>query len=728
MAKCKLCKKNIPDSSEYCKDCLDKRKSKSNESYLDSLLDSVKSKAPNTESIYKNNRKVEEYESEVAENRTIEQNLKDDISEYDSIDLKDFDEFNFEDDLADFDDEIIIEDEDLFGEALTEVFSNQDQGQNKVVDDMNEKSKVTAAEISLDNDILEEAAAADDSGLPGDISISELSAEPDEISPLNKKKQADEIILPNESDLIDFTDQSNEDERLTISGGIPINASDDILPEEDDRNRLEIQNNEMDNNEIDNDEIDNNEIDNDRNDKLEADINYEPDIPENAIAPSEMFEDEDYDTDLNDLLDKLDIMQEDDQNIHEEIEISNQANSMKNIEENSQSEENSNNGEIGIKEDNEEDNILSLLNQISSDDPVVDDVKAINDLMNGGMVNGNDKDMPSNVGEVFADALKAVSSLNDPNLNEEELLSKIPGAKEKKKKKRKKSKSTSANENGEENGNKKQRKSLWQLLFGNVKDKKAAKKTSGSSDINEDDNTADLQKKDTDKKSKKAKKGSKPAGEDLKETEKQSKKNAKKKASAEKKSKKKEKINSREIIQVIDEIDEDETRINRLGASIVFIFFGLLATLLIVGTNTVSYTLSIQHATSYFDKKKYTQAYYEVYGMEIKDEDIEIYEKIKTVMFVNKQLNSYNNYTALNEYPQALDSLLKGLKRYDKYIELATMLGIRTDMDYVREQILAELKKEFKLSEKEALKMTHIDNMKDYSMKVYDVVAENKKK
>ena len=95
-----------------------------------------------------------------------------------------------------------------------------------------------------------------------------------------------------------------------------------------------------------------------------------------------------------------------------------------------------------------------------------------------------------------------------------------------------------------------------------------------------------------------------------------------------------------------------------------------------------------------------------------------------TVMFVNKQLNSYNNYYALKKYPEALDSLLKGLSRYDKYIELATMLGIESDLDYVRAQILAELNNVFDLTEKEAAQILQYESMEDYSLSVYDVVLE----
>ena len=50
--------------------------------------------------------------------------------------------------------------------------------------------------------------------------------------------------------------------------------------------------------------------------------------------------------------------------------------------------------------------------------------------------------------------------------------------------------------------------------------------------------------------------------------------------------------------------------------------------------------------------------------MTIKEDDEEMYSKILTVMFVNKELNSYNNYYGIHQYDKALDSLLKGLKIY----------------------------------------------------------------
>ncbi len=171
----------------------------------------------------------------------------------------------------------------------------------------------------------------------------------------------------------------------------------------------------------------------------------------------------------------------------------------------------------------------------------------------------------------------------------------------------------------------------------------------------------------------------------------------------------------------------DEGRINRVGASFVFLFFAALAALVVFGSNQFTYANSIKNAGNYFDRQKYNKAYHEVSGLEIKMKDEEIYNKIMTVMFVNKELNSYNNYFGIQHYEEALDSLLKGLKRYDKYIALARELGIESDLRYVRRQILAELKRTYNITEKKALQLNSIEDQEEYSSKVIHAAKVVKK-
>ena len=171
-------------------------------------------------------------------------------------------------------------------------------------------------------------------------------------------------------------------------------------------------------------------------------------------------------------------------------------------------------------------------------------------------------------------------------------------------------------------------------------------------------------------------------------------------------------------------LEQPEGKINKAGAIIIFLFFIVAAAVVIVGTNIFSYDISIPDATYKFGNHKYTEAYEDIRGLKIKEKDMEIHDKIYTVMFVNKQLNSYNNFFAMGDYASALDSLIKGLSRYDKYIALARQLGIHTDLDYVRKQIMAELQSVYGVPEREALELMDMTDKQDYSERIYSIVSK----
>ncbi|MBO7354742.1 MAG: hypothetical protein J6U61_10885, partial [Lachnospiraceae bacterium] len=174
----------------------------------------------------------------------------------------------------------------------------------------------------------------------------------------------------------------------------------------------------------------------------------------------------------------------------------------------------------------------------------------------------------------------------------------------------------------------------------------------------------------------------------------------------------------------LESLEVNEGRINRAGASILFVIFAVFAIFIILGTNIYYYNLSIKNAQTEFDRQHYNEAYYEVYGLRIKDKDIELYDKIMTVMYVNIQLSSYQNYMKSNNREKALDSLLKGLLRYDKYLELATLLDIEDDLNYVKSGILEALSTEFQMSEADAYDMMkYVDNV-DYSAYIYELLGD----
>lgn len=362
---------------------------------------------------------------------------------------------------------------------------------------------------------------------------------------------------------------------------------------------------------------------------------------------------------------------------------------------------------------------------------------------------------PSTVSDIFSDAISAISSLEDELEDMVDLkgFNENPEPQEKesffarffhKKKKSKKAeedvKHSSLEQNHSKNIDKNALKKAKKEKAKLNKEEKAKLKLEKAKKAKQDKTVAKAKEsaktKESSKQAKSDKNESKKAAqskakqaEDKKEKAKQaalkkekSKKVQQKETKAEKVAKK-ERRQKKKVEEFI--VEEDYGHFNLGALIVVFGAFVVMTIYILLKVYTVPYQRSIEVASQKFENRKYNQAFEEIYGLEIKKDDQILYDKIMTVMYVNKQLNSYNNYKELDMYPEALDSLIKGLKRYDKYIDEASELGITNDLDYVRGQILKVLKREFGLSEKKAMKLTKIEDQTDYSIKIYDIVIEN---
>ncbi|MBB2183697.1 hypothetical protein H0486_12510 [Lachnospiraceae bacterium MD1] len=677
MANCKQCNKVIPDGTEYCSECQEKESGKLKESYLDSLLNSVKDTKPGAEDIYKKNTKPKRSASEDDNIAHEPEEESEDIFPVSEADLEDFEEYNIDADIEafnndEFNNDDFISEEELYGQSLSDFHSQDD---NEVKSDV-EKEATETEELTNEKPIDEksiEEKSIEEQPVEEQLTDGQLSEE----EPLHNDEQETEV---SEEAQVQEEDELQQDE------GIGLSTMDDLQAET--AGTLEAE-------EIE----DTNEI--------EGEEDSLTDALHQVLNQEELLEDENFDPgDISDFLNNVD---------DSDVEPLSDSMTMIGEEDAKQLEETE-----ATEQTEEEEDLLSLLNQIEPDDPVASDVKAINNMLQGIPV---EEEFPADVGEVFSDALQVVTDLDDPSLEEASLgeqVVEIENEKKDRKAKKQKLKEKMKAELAakEDKANDQPKKGFWQRLFANIEED-----DEDESSIFSLGGTSKSSEKKSKKKAKKKNENasSTDGAENLEDAldDKKVKKALKKKEKQEKKKK------AKEVIEVLDEIDEDKGRINRVGAAIVFIFFGLLALIVLVGTNVATYNLHINNASKYFEYHKYTEAYNEIYGIDVDEKDEVLYNKIMTVMYVNKQLNSYHSYYEMKKYPEALDSLLKGLNRYDRYIELATMLGIDDDMDYVRNQILSELDSVFHLTEEEALQIASMEDIADYSKKVYEVALQN---
>lgn len=389
-----------------------------------------------------------------------------------------------------------------------------------------------------------------------------------------------------------------------------------------------------------------------------------------------------------------------------------------------------------------DEDILSLLNQMSSDDPFM---AGITDILEGNSYDEvEEKIKPTDTEDILSDVLAGVPSTDEDemitgisqSLSEDDVEKRKLEKQEKFKKLTSETESLTLSEKPKEKAKNKKPNVFSKILLGLGSKATKSEQTKDETVI---DNEETGEKKSVKKprvKVNKANKATKKAKDkskaldvkedDLDEEQKsdsQGNKNISKKEA--RKAKKAEKKKAKAITVVVEEVEEDSGTINPVGTAITLLAFGAIAIVIYFGTQSFAYNSGIKKTKDYFAKKEYSKAYEEISGMDFKEDDVEIYNKLQTVMVVNKQLNSYYNYNEINKYPEALDSLLKGLQRYDKYIELATFYGVKSDLDYVRDQILVELTSSFSLTEEEAIEIISIGNKTEYSTEVYKVAIGN---
>ncbi len=163
------------------------------------------------------------------------------------------------------------------------------------------------------------------------------------------------------------------------------------------------------------------------------------------------------------------------------------------------------------------------------------------------------------------------------------------------------------------------------------------------------------------------------------------------------------------------------TKLNKWGIMVIFALFIGIVAVVVSGGSTLAYNIGVRQASKLFDNALiyqdvtyYTKAYDKIYGLDIEEEDYDLYDKIVTINIVNTQLNAYANHVKLDDYRGGLNDLFKGLLRFRKWFAHASALGAQDDIYLVRSAILAKLWEMYGIDEDEAMfVMDHYDYLKE---------------
>ena len=258
----------------------------------------------------------------------------------------------------------------------------------------------------------------------------------------------------------------------------------------------------------------------------------------------------------------------------------------------------------------------------------------------------------------------------------------------------------------------KPKKSLMTILFGEPDEEDEL--SPEELEAQESAKAAKKEKKEAAKKEKEEKKAAAKAEKDAKAGEKKKSQEEKKRVRAVKKAERK---------QEEAKNAEPEKPLNRPAVIFIFTLFLGGTFLFYLATNNFNYTVAIQKATTYFENQKYHSAYDEIKGVEVKEKDQELKDRIYTVMYVERLYESYQNNLELGRQKKALDSLLRGVDKYYEYYEEAQQLGIVSDLDYSFAQIQNALQDNYGITVEQAVAMNQMESY-EYVQAIDQYVTE----
>lgn len=327
----------------------------------------------------------------------------------------------------------------------------------------------------------------------------------------------------------------------------------------------------------------------------------------------------------------------------------------------------------------------------------VDDI--FQDALSAVGYSGNDED------EDFA--YDPIGSFMDGAEEEEEEVSTIPATdpmSPEKKKKVKKEKSGSG---------------FFAKVFGNIVTDATAEEEERERQAEE----AALAKKAKEKEEKKQKaEASKEEKAQLAQEEKERKKQLKAEQAAKKAEEKKEKKRLKAERKAEEEAHEVVGKINPVGAAVVVIFFATIAILTIFGSMLLSRNSNMSNAENLFASGDYMEAYDTINAANLVDEEDILYKRIRLCSQVQKEVNSFKNYTAMGKKLEALDSLVKGIRHYDLNLAEAGSLNITGQMENLKAQLVAGLNTDFGVSEEEARQLVAIADRMEYAKQLQEIL------
>lgn len=161
----------------------------------------------------------------------------------------------------------------------------------------------------------------------------------------------------------------------------------------------------------------------------------------------------------------------------------------------------------------------------------------------------------------------------------------------------------------------------------------------------------------------------------------------------------------------------------KVPVALVFVMAISLIILVLAGTKLSGYTNSFSEAEKAYVQGSYTEAFEAVAGVSAKDADTDDYNKYRIAALVGGEYEAYESMMEAGVYDMALDSLIRTVGRYDKYVWDAEVYGCKSELDKIEADAETALSEVFGVSVETAREIYAIGDKTEYSAEIYRILS-----
>ncbi len=224
----------------------------------------------------------------------------------------------------------------------------------------------------------------------------------------------------------------------------------------------------------------------------------------------------------------------------------------------------------------------------------------------------------------------------------------------------------------------------------------------------------DKEDKNGKKKKKKRKKGDQKnstADEDDQDEKEEPQKNKKK-------VKKEKKLKEPKIIE-----DIATPKLSKKKVSATFLLAFTMMAAILVCCLFIPQLFELQEARTAYYEGDYEACYRALYGKKLSESDAIMYERSEFMMSLQRRLEAYDSYMAVNDELRALDALMQAVANQKELLKTAEAQGLTAEAESSYQEILNMLKERYQLGEEEALKICAYKQDVLYTLHLKAIVA-----